>query len=285
MASTSGHVLDLLIIVTGKNFQSTWKGSNALPNTFYAVSESGWMTTKIFDVGFDLFRQHVKEKPPLLISDGYLMHILVVVIEKAIREGIHIVKLPPHVTDKLQLLDVTCVSPLKGYWEKSLNDFVSSFGFTRTGIYLLDREKFHIARLDARLIRRYTKCLEMGKPSDMFKEASQSVETLQKLKPTAEERNDNATENIFQLQELPVNFTPITNVTITNNDDSSINNVASNSSTSKLLPINTIPLVDHECDRPISRRIVPMPHKIPGKVWVPAWTLHNEEELRRENFE
>ena len=198
---------------------------------------------------------------------------MVAVIEKAIREGIHIVKLPPHVTDKLQLLDVTCVSPLKGYWEKSLNDFVSSFGFTRTGIYLLDREKFHIARLDARLIRRYTKCLEMGKPSDMFKEASQSVETLQKLKPTAEERNDNATENIFQLQELPVNFTPITNVTITNNDDSSINNVASNSSTSKLLPINTIPLVDHECDRPISRRIVPMPHKIPGKVWVPGSSM------------
>ena len=55
VASVTGHVLDPLIIFTGKNFQSTWKGSNALPNTFYAVSESGWMTTKIFDVGFDLF--------------------------------------------------------------------------------------------------------------------------------------------------------------------------------------------------------------------------------------
>ena len=131
VASATGRVLDPLIIFIGKNFQSTWKGSNALPNTFYAVSESGWMTTEIFAVWFDLFRQHVTERPLLLIFDGHLTHILVAVIEKAIHDGIHIIKLPPHVTDKLQPLDVTCFSPLKGYWEKSLNDFVSSFGASK----------------------------------------------------------------------------------------------------------------------------------------------------------
>ena len=90
------------------------------------------------------------------------------------------------------------------------------------------------------------------------------------MKPTAEERNDIPTENSFQLQEIPVNSTPITNVTITNNDDSIINNVASNSSTPKPLSVNTTSLVDHECDCPLSRRIGPMPHKISGKVCVPA---------------
>ena len=49
----------------------------------------------------------------------------------------------------------------------------------------------------------------MGKPSDMFEEASQSVETPQKLKPISEERNDIATENSFQLQEHSCNSTPI----------------------------------------------------------------------------
>ena len=103
-------------------------------------------------------------------------------------------------------MDVTCFSPLNGYWEKSLNDFVSSLGtskampksmvidllcniwhkgltpsnitsgFKNTGIYPLDREKFPIEGLDARLLWRYTKWVEMGKPSDMFEEASQSVE-------------------------------------------------------------------------------------------------------------
>ena len=56
VASATERVLDPLIIFTGKNFQSTWKGS-------------------IFAVWFDLFRQHVIERPMLLIFDGHLMHI------------------------------------------------------------------------------------------------------------------------------------------------------------------------------------------------------------------
>ena len=55
VASATGCVPDTLIIFTGKNFQSTRKGSNALPNTFCTVSEGGSMTTKIFAVWFDLF--------------------------------------------------------------------------------------------------------------------------------------------------------------------------------------------------------------------------------------
>ena len=55
VASATGRVLDPLIIFTRKNFQSTWKGSNALPNTFYAALESGWMTTEISAVWFNLF--------------------------------------------------------------------------------------------------------------------------------------------------------------------------------------------------------------------------------------
>ena len=89
------------------------------------------MTTEIFAAWFDLSRQHVTERPLLLIFDGHLTHISVAVIEKAIRKGIHIVKLTPHVTDELQPLDETCFSPFKGYWEKSLDDFVSSFGASK----------------------------------------------------------------------------------------------------------------------------------------------------------
>ena len=103
------------------------------------------------------------------------------------------------------------------------------------------------------------------------------------MKPAPEERNDNATENSFQLQKLPVNSKPITNVTITKND-SSINNVASNSSTPKTLSVYTTSLVEYECDCHLSRRTGPMPHKIPDKVWVPAWTLHDEEKSFEERI-
>ena len=88
---------------------------------------------------------------------------------------------------------------------------------------------------------------------------------------------------VMQLQELPVNSTPITNSTFTKND-SSINNVASNSSIPKPLSVNTTSLVDYECDCPLSSRIGPMPHKIPDQVWVPAWTLHDEEKSFEERI-
>ena len=89
---------------------------------------------------------------------------------------------------------------------------------------------------------------------------------------------------VFNYKKLPVNCKPITNVTITNNDDSNINNVASNLSAPKPLSVNTTLLFDHECDCPLSRRIGPMPHKIPGKVWVPAWTFHDEEKSFEERI-
>ena len=43
-------------------------------------------------------------------------------------ENVHIVKLPPHVTDKLQPLDATCFGPLKRLWEMTLNDYASNVG-------------------------------------------------------------------------------------------------------------------------------------------------------------
>ena len=48
------------------------------------------------------------------------MHVSIQVIEKAIDEDVNILKLPPHVTDKLQPLDVACFGPLKRAWEKPL---------------------------------------------------------------------------------------------------------------------------------------------------------------------
>ena len=35
----AGRVLDPLIIFQGKNLQSTWQGNEALPKTFYGISE------------------------------------------------------------------------------------------------------------------------------------------------------------------------------------------------------------------------------------------------------
>ena len=106
VCNVAGKALDPLIVFTGKSFQSTWRGANALPNTYYTVSETGWMTSKIFFHWFTKFTKEITTRPLLLIFDGHLSHVSVEVIEKAIEENVVLLKLPPHATDKLQPLDV-----------------------------------------------------------------------------------------------------------------------------------------------------------------------------------
>ena len=55
VASADGKVMDPLIIFKGESLQSSWLGKNALKDTYFAVSESGWMTTTIFQDWFDNF--------------------------------------------------------------------------------------------------------------------------------------------------------------------------------------------------------------------------------------
>ena len=119
--NAAGRALDPLIIFTGKNFQSTWRGKKTLPNTTYGVSQNGWMDTEIFYQWFVEFTKQVEERPLLLIYDGHLSHISIKLIEKAIHEDISLMKLPPHVTDKLQPLDVCGFGPLKREWMTLLN--------------------------------------------------------------------------------------------------------------------------------------------------------------------
>ena len=61
--SAAGELLDPLIIFKGKNLQSTWYGNKSPPNTQYAVSENGWMTTEIFTEWFFKFIKQVKLRP------------------------------------------------------------------------------------------------------------------------------------------------------------------------------------------------------------------------------
>ena len=103
---------------SGINFQSTWHGKNPLPNTCYGIAKNGWMTTEIFALWFENFAKQVKKHPLLVVYDGHLTHVSLILIEKAMEEHITIVKLSPHITDKLQPLDVYCFGPLKQEWKK-----------------------------------------------------------------------------------------------------------------------------------------------------------------------
>ena len=128
VCNAAGKTLDPLIVFSGKNLQSTWRPDDALPDTWYGISDSGWMTTTLFTEWFKLFCGKVKERPLLFILDGHLTHVSIPLIEHALKENVTILKLPPHVMDKLQPLDVACFGPLKREWELTLNNHISAVG-------------------------------------------------------------------------------------------------------------------------------------------------------------
>ena len=86
------------------------------------------MDTKVFAEWFEEFANSIKERPLLLTFDGRMTHVSLPVIERALQDKIIILKFPPHATDILQPLDVSCFGSLKRRWEQILQQRVNTFG-------------------------------------------------------------------------------------------------------------------------------------------------------------
>ena len=83
--------------------------------TRYAVSSNSWMTTSAY---IDWLRNMLlpslpDERPILLILDGHSSHVSYEVRQLAISNGVHMLKLPPHLTNLLQPLDVGVFKSMK----------------------------------------------------------------------------------------------------------------------------------------------------------------------------
>ena len=88
----------------------------------------GWMDMEVFAEWFVEFVNAIKEQPLLLTFDGHMTHVSLPVIEKALQDKIIMLKFPPHATDVLQPLDVSCFGSLKHCWEQLLQQQVNTFG-------------------------------------------------------------------------------------------------------------------------------------------------------------
>ena len=82
----------------------------------------GWMDTEVFAEWFVEFVNAIKEQPLLLTFDGHMTLVSLPVIEKALQDKIIMLKFPPHATDVLQPLDVSCFGSLKHCWDNFCNN-------------------------------------------------------------------------------------------------------------------------------------------------------------------
>jgi hypothetical protein len=128
--SADGKNLPPLVIFKAKNFYTTWKGNAALPGTTYAISENGWITSEIWIEWFHTFLREVRERPLILIMDGHRTHLTLQFIQIARENNVTAIKLPAHMTHRLQPLDLCCFKSLKMAWDKELVSFQRHHGFS-----------------------------------------------------------------------------------------------------------------------------------------------------------
>ena len=126
--SADGDVYPPLIVFKGVYMMSSWKAQTVYPGTEIAASENGWMTSAIFFNWLQRFCKTITQRPLLLIYDGHSTHLIYDVIKLAREEMMSIIKLPPHTTDKLQPLDVSCFKPFKSLWEKTIAKWTAENG-------------------------------------------------------------------------------------------------------------------------------------------------------------
>ncbi|XP_062714382.1 uncharacterized protein LOC115257818 [Aedes albopictus] len=114
--SAAGQYLPPMFIFPRQRMNDALK-IGAPAGSIFECNPSGWSTVSTCTKWFDHFLAYARptaEAPVLLILDGHSSHTKnVEMIEKAARNNVRILSIPPHTSHKLQPLDVSVMGPLK----------------------------------------------------------------------------------------------------------------------------------------------------------------------------
>lgn len=123
-----GNHLPPFMIFPRKNWQSRMTDGGP-PGTEGAAYQSGWMTGSNFLNFLKFFVKHVrcsKENQCLMVLDNHESHITIDSINFAKENGIHLLTIPPHTSQKLQPLDRILFGTLKSYYNSACDDWMVS---------------------------------------------------------------------------------------------------------------------------------------------------------------
>lgn len=215
-ASASGRVLPPLVIFKAKGaVQARWTNHEAeFPGTVYATTENGymeepvffsWLTDSLIPYINNLRQIQNTQKKAILIMDGHKSHISLRVVNAAINADLILLKLPSHLTHRMQPLDKCVFGPLKTGWEKILvaygrKNLLASFntlnrkifvellakawrtylsekniisGFRETGCFPVDSSKFPEREYDQNKLNRYKSLQQQQKQNNKNKPAGE----------------------------------------------------------------------------------------------------------------
>ncbi|KAI5707329.1 hypothetical protein M8J77_000295 [Diaphorina citri] len=98
--------------------------NGAPPGTLGLAQKTGWMCSDLF-VEVMKHTNSSKDSPTLLIYDNHESHLLMNAIDLAKDNGVQILTLLPHTSNKLQPLDVALYKPLETYYETNVASWMN----------------------------------------------------------------------------------------------------------------------------------------------------------------
>lgn len=126
IVSATGVALPPVLIFPRKNYKSIFL-TGAPEGALGMTAASGWMNSEVFAKVLEHFvkkTNSTKENPTLLIMDNHESHLSISNLECAKNNGIVILTLPPHTSNKTQPLDRSVYGPLKTYFNDEANSWM-----------------------------------------------------------------------------------------------------------------------------------------------------------------
>lgn len=124
--SATGNCLPPAMVFPRKNFEDRMI-YGAPPGTLGLANPSGWMTGQNFLhvlERFIKFSNSSLENPSLLIFDNHESHMTIDVIDTAREAGVTLLTLPPHSSNRMQPLDITCYQPFKAPYNAACDEWM-----------------------------------------------------------------------------------------------------------------------------------------------------------------
>lgn len=125
--SASGEFLPPMFIFARQRMNDALK-FGAPEGSVFACNPSGWSTINTCVEWFDHFLSYTRptiDSPVLLVLDGHSTHTRnLPMLEKAKRNFVRVICIPPHTSHKVQPLDVAMMGPLKAHYSTSIDNYL-----------------------------------------------------------------------------------------------------------------------------------------------------------------
>ncbi|XP_031729111.1 uncharacterized protein LOC116397635 [Anarrhichthys ocellatus] len=135
--NTAGNAIPPMFVFPRVRFKDDFM-IGAPPGAKGASTRTGWMNEDTWLEFLDHLIQHTKctpDHPMLLILDNLKAHISLKAVEKAKSNGIVLLTLPPHTSQRMQPLDVTVYGPFKTLYSRALDGWMRSNSGKTVSIY------------------------------------------------------------------------------------------------------------------------------------------------------